>query len=107
MLQPWLLSYYHGSLNIDLSCVLTSVLTERCSGVADIGWEEVMEHPEFGGHTQGSLRLGAAVSQPNQNAPSCCQVCLLPAPPPRCPPSEDGLQLPDPAAGERHTATRE
>ena len=35
------------------------------------------------------------------------QVCLLPAPPPRCPPSEDGLQLPDPAAGERHTATRE
>ena len=56
MLQPWLLSYYHGSLNLDLSCVLTSVLTERCSCVADIRWEEVMDNPEFGGHTQGSLR---------------------------------------------------
>ena len=56
MLQPWLLSYYHGSLNLDLGCVLTSVLTERCSCVADIRWEEVMNHPEFGGHTQGSLR---------------------------------------------------
>ena len=106
MLQPWLLSYYHGSLNLDLSCVLTSVLTERCSCVADIRWEEVMDSPEFGGHTQGSLRLGAAVSKSNQFIPSLIAFIV------RyvffqLPPSEDGLQLPDPAAGESHSATRE
>jgi len=56
VLQPWILQYYTGTLNLDIRRMLLNYMADTFGSREDIDWLLVAERPEFVGHTEFSLR---------------------------------------------------
>jgi len=55
-LQPWILQYYAGTLNLDIKLKLVNYLEETFLDIKSIDWPLVAEMPKFAGHTSLSLK---------------------------------------------------
>jgi len=55
-LKPWLLQYYHGTLNCDIKTMLANFINENHNDFESIDWNSVSQKREFAGHTELTLR---------------------------------------------------
>ena len=55
-LQPWILQYYNGTLNLDIRRMLLNYLKDTFGSRDAIDWLLVAKRPDFVGHTESSLR---------------------------------------------------
>jgi len=55
-LQPWILQYYAGTLNLDIKLKLVNYLEETFPDIKSIDWPSVAVMQKFAGHTSISLK---------------------------------------------------
>jgi len=55
-LQPWIMQYYAGTLNLDIRMMLVNHLAETYLNRKSINWDAVAEKSEFAGHTVINLK---------------------------------------------------
>ena len=56
ILQPWIMQYYAGTLNLDIRMMLVNHLAETYLSRKSINWDAVAEKSEFAGHTVINLK---------------------------------------------------
>ena len=55
-LQPWIMQYYAGTLNLDIRMMLVNHLVETYQSRESIDWDAVAAKSEFAGHTAINLK---------------------------------------------------
>ena len=55
-LQPTLLQYYAGTLNMQVGKMLANFIADTYQNFSEIDWPEVAARPDFAGHTEQSLK---------------------------------------------------